>query len=101
MEQEKTRLQKIIEQKTQQVKNAIEQAIEDGAKIEHSIFVTNLYTVDGIFVQKNQTDITVCLTTKSEKIAKACEPSKEELEKIAAKKRAELEEIENQINAKQ
>lgn len=98
---EKSLLQRIIAQTEEQIKNTIEQAIENGAKVEHSKYVTNGYTIDGIFVQKVEANITLCLNMISEKIAKFCEPSKDELEKMAEKKRAELEEIENQINAKQ
>lgn len=101
-EEEKTTLQRIIEQKAEQIRRATEQAIDDGANIEHSIFVSNGYTIDGIFVQINPiNNITLALDIKSEKIAKACKPSKDELKKMAEKKRAELEEIEKQINAKQ
>jgi hypothetical protein len=99
---EQTRLQKIIEQKTEQIRDAIEQAIKEGAKIEHSIYVGNGYLIDGIFVQKCPIDrFTICLNIKSEIIAAACEPSKDELEKIAKQKRAELEEIEKQIKERE
>lgn len=102
MNEEKTRLQIIKEQKAEQMRNAIEQAIDDGANIEHSMFVSNGYTIDGIFVQITPINgITFVLDIKSEKIAKACKPSKDELKKMAEQKRAELEEIEKQINAKQ
>lgn len=102
MSEKKTTLQKIMEQKTEQVRNAIEQAINEGAKVEHSMYVSNGYTIDGIFVQKCPIDnITICLNMKSEIISNACEPSKDELEKMAERKRAELEEIQKQINLKQ
>ena len=102
MENEKTKLQKIVEQEEELMRIAIEQAINDGAKIEHNTFVSNGYNIDGIFVQKTQiNNITICLNMESEIISKACEPSKDELEKMAERKRAELEEIEKQINAKQ
>ena len=99
---EQTRLQKIIEQKTEQIRDAIEQAIKEGAKIEHSIYVPKGYTIDGIFVQKLHEDrITICVNMESEIIAAACEPSKDELKKIAERKRAELEEIEKQIKERE
>lgn len=102
MKKEKTRLQIIKEQKAEQMRNAIEQAIDEGANIEHSMLVSNGYTIDGIFIQINQiNDITFVLDMKSEKIAKACKPSKDELKKMEEQKRAELEEIETLINAKQ
>lgn len=102
MNEEKTMLQKIVEQKAEQMRVAIERAIDEGANIEHSVFVSNGYTIDGIFVQKNAiNNITLVFDIKSEKIAKACKPSKDDLEKMAEQKRAELEEIEKQINLKQ
>lgn len=100
--EEKTTLQKIKEQLEKKMTLAIVCAIEDGAKIEHSKYVTNGYTIDGVFVQILSIDnISVCLNMKSEIICKACKPSKDELEKLAAEKRAELEEIENQLKSEQ
>lgn len=100
--EEKTTLLKIVEQKNEQVRNAIEQAIDEGAKIEHSSYVSNGYTIDGVFIQVSPIDnVTLCLNMKSKVISMACKPSKEELEKMAEQKRAELEEIEKQINLKQ
>ena len=101
-EKKTTLLQRIVEQENEQMRIAIEQAIDDGANIEHSMFVSNGYTIDGIFVLINPiNNITLVLDIKSEKIAKACKPSKDELKKMAEKKRAELKEIEKQINVKQ
>ena len=101
--EEKTTLLKIEEQKNEQVRKAIEQAIEDGvAKIEHSPYVSSGYTIDGVFIQVHPIDnVTLCLNMKSKVISMACKPTKEELEKMAEQKRAELEEIEKQINLKQ
>lgn len=96
--EEKTLLQRIVEQESKQMRIAIEQAINDGAKVEHSKYVSNGYTIDCIFVQKISNNITLLLNMESEIIAKACKPSKDELEKMAEQKRAELEEIEKQIN---
>lgn len=106
MNEKKTTLQKIMEQKTEQVRNAIEQAIDEGAKIKRLGSCTNLLeccNIDGLYLQKSTSDgsISVVLNFRSEKIAKVFEPSKEELEKMAEQKRAELEEIEKQINVKQ
>lgn len=87
-----------MEQKTEQIRIAIEQAIDEGANIEHSKFVSNGYTIDDMFLQISQiNNITLCINMKSEKIGKACKPSKDELEIMAEQKRAELEDIEKQI----
>ena len=106
MEETKTILQKIVEQKTDQIRMAIEQAIDKGAKIEKSESYTNLRTccyIKGVFLQKNTYDdtISIALQFNSEKIAKAFEPSKDDLEKAAERKRRELEEIEKQIKERE
>lgn len=106
MEETKTTLQKIVEQKTDQIRIAIEQAIDEGAKIVTYFPVTSLSkgcTINGVFLQKNTDDdtISVVLQFNSEKIAKAFEPSKDDLEKAAEIKRRELEDIENQIKERE
>ena len=106
MNEEKTTLQNIMEQNAEQIRNAIEQAIDDGAKIVKTDSCTTLLEcslIDGLYLQKRTSDgsISVILNFRSEKIEKAFEPSKDELEEMAERKRAELEEIEKQINAKQ
>lgn len=106
MNEEKTTLQKIAEQKAEQMRVSIEQAIDDGAKIEKLISCTTLLEclyIDGLYLQMYTSDgtISVILKFSSEKIAKVFAPSKDDIEKMAEEKRAELEEIEKQINAKQ
>ena len=106
MEETKTTLQKIVEQKTDQIRNAIEQAIDKGAKIEKCESYTALRTccyIDGVYMQKNTYDdtISIVLQFNSEKIAKAFEPSKYDLEKAAEIKRRELEDIEKQIKERE
>ena len=97
METEKTTLQRILEKKSEQIRVAIEDAMDKGAKIEKTF--TNFAEIDGIFLQRNENSskFVVVLRFDSPKIAKVFEPTKDELEKIASKKRAELEEIEKQI----
>ena len=95
-----TTLQKIIEQKTDQIRIAIEEAIDDGAKIEKLASFTSVLEccyIDGVYLQKNTHDgsLSIVLQFNSEKIAKAFEPSKDDLEKAAEIKRRELEDIEN------
>lgn len=106
MNEEKTTLQKIMEQKAKQICEAIEQAISEGAKIVRYETYTTFFkscSIDSVYLQKNTSDgsISVVLNFSSEKIAKVFEPSKDDLEKMAEQKRAELEEIEKQINTKQ
>ncbi len=95
-----TLLQRILEQENEQMRIAIEQAIDDGAEIVriNSFFVK----IDGIFLQRNGSGgYAVVLNFDSEKIAKVFEPSKDELEKMAELKHAELEEIKKLLNSKQ
>lgn len=105
MEETKTTLQKIIEQKTDQIRIAIEEAIDAGAKIRQSNNYSKSFKtcyIDGLYLQKYTHDntLSVILDFRSEKIAEIFEPSKEELEKMIEQKRAELAAIEKQINEK-
>lgn len=107
MNEEKTRLQKIVEQKADQIRIAIEQAIDDGAKIEKLGFFTSVLEccqIDGLYLQKNTSDssLSVVLNFSSEKIANVFdELSKDDLEQLAEQKRAELADIEKQIKEKE
>lgn len=95
--EEKTKLLQIVEQKTEQIRNAIEQAIDEGAIIKDigGFFMT----IDDVFLQKDRNgNFAVVLRFESKKIAKLFDPSKDELVKLAEEKRAELEEIEKKIN---
>lgn len=103
MNEEKTTLQQIVEQKTEQIRDAIEQALSDGANVEMLKSATSFLRccrIDGLFLQKDTIEDSICVLWKfrSEKIAKMFEPSKDDLKKMAEQKRAELEEIEKQIN---
>ena len=93
---EQTTLQKIIDQKADQIRIAIEEAIDAGAKIENK---SRLYvTIDNIFLQRDYYDsVAFVLHFESKKILKLFESPKDDLEKLAEQKRAELEEIEKQI----
>lgn len=95
-----TTLQKIIDQKADQIRVAIEEAIDAGAKIEKHW--PSFGTIDEVFLQadtanRNNKRFAIILRFDSEKIAKAFAPSKENLEKLAEQKRRELEELETQI----
>lgn len=97
MKETKTTLQKIVEQKADQIRIAIEQAIDDGAKIERA-FSPTCATIDGMFMQKEKSGrLAIVLYFRSEKIAKEFEPSKDYLEKLKEEKRSELEQIEKQL----
>lgn len=96
---EQTKLQKIVEQKTDQIRRAIEQAIDEGAKIENRF--SNFATIDAVLLQKDNRyaeGVAIVLTFESKKIAKFFRPSKEALAELADRKRKELAEIEQQLN---
>ena len=94
---EQMTLQKIIDQKADQIRIAIEEAIDAGAEIKKDY--TNCVMINDVFLQKDNNDkrFALVLHFDSKKIAKIFEPSKDDLEKLAEQKRRELEEIENQI----
>ena len=99
---EQTTLQKIIKQKAEQIRIAIEEAIDAGAKIKNKgsyVETMECCDIDRVFLQKDTgtSTISVVLYFSSDKIAKVFEPSKDDLEKLAEQKRHELEEIENKI----
>lgn len=106
MEETKTTLQKIVEQKTDQIRIAIEQAIDNGAEIEKLGSFTSVLEccyIDRLYLQKYTHDgsIFIVLNFSSDKIANVFdESSKDDLEQLAAQKRRELEEIEKQIKEK-
>lgn len=97
MDTEKTTLQKIMEQKADQIRIAIEEAIDKGAKIEKSF--TNCATIDDVFLQKNvnTSQFAVVLRFDSEKIAKVFEPNLQELREQAEQKLEELQILNKQI----
>ena len=93
---EETALQRIIEQKADQIRIAIEEAIDAGASVKREN--SDTVEIDGMRIYRNLNYTnSVVLRFYSEKIAKVFELSKYDLEKLAEQKRRELEEIENQI----
>ena len=103
MEETKTTTQKIVEQKADQIRIAIERAIDEGAKIEKLASFTSVLEccyIDGVYLQKNTQDgsLSIVLNFSSDKIANVFdELSKDNLEQLAEQKRSELKEIEKQI----
>ena len=97
---EETTLQKIIAQKSEQICNAIEEAIDTGAKIDKP--TSGMVSIDGVNVwQDFDNTFSVFLKITSDKVAKAFAPSKDDLERLAAQKRRELKEIEKQIKERE
>lgn len=91
-------LKNFIEREGEDVGVVIANAIEEGAKVTRDI--TDQITIDDtVRVFKNfdgTTSVVLRFTNKT--VAKAFEPSKEDLAKLAEQKRKELSEIEEQLN---
>lgn len=95
---EKTNLQKIVARAADYLTKHIESAIDSGAKIApigDGVIIDDVYI--GRSVYNSQVDAAVLIGIKSEIVAKALHPSKKELTERAEKLRAELNEIENQL----
>ena len=100
MEETKTTLQKIVEQKAEQMRTAIVEAIENGAEINK--ITHDMYSIGGIMVWQNlDNTFSVILKFASDKVANVFAPSKDDLEKAAEIKRRELEDIEKQIKERE
>lgn len=101
MKTTKTTLQKIMEQKTDQIRKAIELAVEEAISNKgENINIKpeyNIIRIDGIYIHKDKNDFRMFVQFESQKLAKLLQPSEEELRKQAEQKRAELQEIENQL----
>lgn len=94
MENEKTKLQKIVEQKQEQVKNAVLEAIAEGAEVKTTVAGV---VVDGVFfVGSTMLDpkaITLCLKIRSDEFEELLRPTSV-LDEEAEELRARLQEIE-------
>lgn len=96
---EKTLLERIIEQKTTQITHAIEQAIESGAKVERTIsgaFISNILVQRAMPIQ--DADGAVVIKLKSDLIKQTIGPSREELEKERESLSARIAELNNELN---
>lgn len=98
METEKTRLQKIKEQLEQKMTRAIVEAIEDGAKCEivgDGVRIDEVYLTPKFGFKYHG----LVFNIDAPEIDQLFTPTRVELEKMAAQKRAELEEIEKQLKS--
>lgn len=96
MENEKTRLQKIVEQKTEQIKSALLEAITEGAEVKTTVAGV---VVDGVFfvgsTMLDPKEITLCLKIRSDEFEEILKPTSvldEEAEQLR-KRLKEIEEI--------
>ena len=98
METNQTSLQKIVARAADYLAKHIESAIDSGAKITpfgDGVIIEDVYI--GKSVYDSQADAAVLVCLKSETIVKALRPAKKELTERAEKLRAELNEIEKQL----
>lgn len=96
MENEKTRLQKIVEQKTEQIKNAVLKAVAEGAEVKQTI--AGVF-VDGVFfvvnVINDPKEMVLCLRFRSDEFEEITKPTSildEEAEQLRKRLKA-IEEI--------
>lgn len=96
MENEKTRLQKIVEQLTEKLAIAIEQAINEGAEIDKDNIFPSVTTIDGVCVQKSvygSNDACIVINFKSKKMREIfCKKERKELEKRIEELNKKMEE---------
>lgn len=101
MNEEKTRLEAIVEQKSKQLTRAIVEAIEDGAKIKREL--GGGISIDGLYVQKpcyeQHCDGVVVLKLFSEELKAALADDAEMLAKRKADLERQITEIDNQLNS--
>jgi predicted ATP-grasp superfamily ATP-dependent carboligase len=94
MENEKTKLQKIVEQKTEQIKSAVLEAIAAGAEIKTGFAGV---TIDGVFFVGNSTvdpkAMTLCMQIRSDELEEVLKPTSV-LDEEAEQLRERLKEIE-------
>lgn len=96
MENEKTKLQKIVEEKTEQIKNAVLDTIAEGAKVMATI--AGVY-VDGVFFVGNANidpkDIALCIHIRSDEFEELLKPTSvlDEEAELLRKRLKEIEEI--------
>ena len=96
MENEKTKLQKIVEQKTEQIKNAVLEAIAEGAEVKTTIagvFVDGVFFVGSMLIDPK--DMALCVHIRSDEFEEILKPTSvldEEAEELR-KRLKEIEEI--------
>lgn len=93
-------LKNFIERESEKMGFTLANAIEEGAKVTRR---ENIIRIDEtINVYKNLDGTTsVVLRFTNKTVAKAFEPSKDDLAELANQKRKELEEIERQLNERE
>lgn len=90
-------LQKIIENEGEKIGLVIAKAIKEGAKVKHKIDMIKIDDTVNVFKNADGSmAVVLCFTNGT--VAKAFEPSKEDLAELAEQKRKELVEIEQQLN---
>lgn len=94
MNEEKTTLQKIVEQKAEQMRIAIEQAINEGAKVTDCGATV---IVNDVIIVKSPKGFTVCLHFESDILADKIKPSREQIEAQLKAAEEEVARVKNQL----
>lgn len=94
MENEKTKLQKIVEQKAEQIRSAVLEAIAEGAEVKTTIagaFVDGVFFVGSTLVDPKE--LALCIHIRSDEFEELLKPTSV-LDEEAEELRKRLEEIE-------
>lgn len=94
MNEEKTTLQKIMEQEAEQMRIAIEQAINEGAKVTN---YSATVVVDGVVIVKTLKGFAICLNFDSNILTDKIKPSREQIEAQLKAAEEEVERVKNQL----
>ena len=89
-----TKLKTIVAQKAQQMKESIEEAILDGAKIDN---YTGTVVIDDVIIVKGIGYFTVCLEFDSDLLADKIKPSREQVEAQLKAAEEEVIRVKNQL----
>ena len=89
-----TKLKTIVAQKAHEIKNAIEEAILDGAKVAN---YTGSVVIDDVIIVKGLFDFTVCLKFKSHILADNIKPSRAQIEEKLKTAEEEVIRVKNQL----
>lgn len=89
-----TKLKTIVAQKAHEIKNAIEEAILDGAKVAN---YTGSVVIDDVIIVKGLFDFMVCLEFKSHILADNIKPSRAQIEEKLKSAEEEVIRIKNQL----
>ena len=89
-----TKLKTIVAQKSQEIKNAIEEAILDGAKV---VNYAGTVVIDDVIIVKGIGYFTICLKFDSDILDEKIKPSREQVEAQLKAAEEEVIRVKNQL----